>query len=229
LKYVTSFSAAGYKLYGRKFLETFVEHHQDVIWVYAEDTALDLRHPRIVVKDLFKVPGCVEFLQQCQFPAFQGRLWGENKRNYRYDAFTFCRKSFAQCDAAASGGDWLVWIDADVELAGTLPAPSGSHFMSYLGRPAWHSCASYVAWNLGHPVSGLFWERYRALYVTGTVFALREWHDSYVLDTLRTNLQLPAVNLAADIPPEKLDGSSNVFDLVFPMGHHKKGRLKLAD
>lgn len=227
MKYVTSFSKDGYDLYGKKFLETFIEHHKDPIVVYVESD-IDLKHPQITKKDLFKVPGCAEFLSQCNFPAFQGRLWGE-KRNYRYDVFRFCRKSFAQIDAAATNGDWLVWVDADVELNGPLPAPRGDSFMHYLGRPEWHSCASYVAWNLRHKVSGEFWKRYWALYVTGTVFALGEWHDSFILDTLRVNLQLPSVNLAEEIPDEQLKGPANVFDLVFPMGHHKKGNLKFAN
>jgi hypothetical protein len=94
-----------------------------------------------------------------------------------------------------------------------------------LGRPEWHSCASFVGWNLQHPASGDFWKRYWLLYVTGTVFCLPEWHDSYILDWLREQIDFPAVNLAEGL---ELKGPANVFDVVFPMAHHKKGNLKHA-
>jgi len=226
VRYVSSFGPAGYELYGKRFLETFTEHHSAPITVYVEDDAQYLTHPQITYRQLFDVPGCKEFLGALAFPAFRGQLWG-GKRNYRFDVYTFCRKSFAQCDAATEGGKWMAWIDADIEFSGTLPEPSGNSFMHYLGRPQWHSCASYVAWNLKHPMAGEFFKRYWAVYVTGTVFALPEWHDSFVLDVLRENMKVPAVNLAEEI--EGLDGPANVFDAVFPMGHHKKGNLKRAD
>ena len=37
MKAVTSFSQDGYKLYGKKFLETYVEHHDVPIVVYHEN------------------------------------------------------------------------------------------------------------------------------------------------------------------------------------------------
>jgi len=225
VRYVTSFGPDGYFQYGKEFLESFVKYNNTPITVYVEKD-IDFVHPNVETKDLFKVPGCEDFLTNCTFPAFHGRLWGE-KRNYRFDAFRFCRKSFAQCDAAADNDGWLIWIDADVVLRGMLPLPSGDSFIHYMGRPDWHSCASYVAWNLDHPVSGEFWKRYWSLYVTGTVFALPEWHDSYVLDFLIISMKLPSVNIAAPYW-DQLKGPANVFDYVFPMGHHKKGNLKKA-
>lgn len=225
MRYVSSFGEEGYKLYGKRFLETYTEHMTVPITVYTEGPC-DYEHPLVTFKDLFAVPGCSDFLEQCTFPAFHGRLWAD-KRNYRFDVFRFCRKSFAQCDAAAEGDGWLVWLDADVELSGPIPPPRDIGFMHYLGRPDWHSCASYVAWNLDHPKSGEFWKRYWSLYVTGTVFVLPEWHDSYVLDFLRISMKLPAVDLAFKYADE-LKGPANVFDKVFPMGHHKKGNLKFA-
>ena len=59
--------------------------------------------------------------------------------------------------------------------------------------------------------------------MTGTVFALREWHDSFVNDFLRDVLSVPAVNLSESI---KAEGACNVFDLVFSEATHKKGALK---
>jgi len=163
-----------------------------------------------------------------RFPAAQGRLWGGDQRNYRYDVHKFCRKSFAQIDAAVQhfneGGDTLYWIDADVEFLSTFTLPRTDHtFMVYLDRPEWHSCASFIGWNLKHTACKEFFDRYLGIYSTGTIFALPEWHDSYVLDWLREQLKLPSENLAAGLD---LKGPANVFDEVFESARHKKGNLK---
>lgn len=221
MQVVTSFSEEGFALYGAKFLESYHEHVDAPLTIYTE---WDFKSPDFECKDLRKVPGFQEFLAVSgMLPAFRGRAWGEEQRNYRYDVHTFFRKSFAQIDAASHHGDWLYWIDADIEFTGPFRFPQRDAFMLYLGRPEWHSCASFVGWNLKHEASGEFWKRYWLLYVTGTVFALPEWHDSFILDWLRHEMQFPAHNLAAGLD---LKGPANVFDEVFPNAHHKKGNLK---
>jgi len=228
MRIITSFNEDGYELYGKTFLESYTDHHDKPIIVYYEGQQPDFSHPLVSYKDLLKVEGLGEFLYGAKiFPAFHGNLWAEKKRNYRYDVYKFCRKSFAQIDAAATNDDWLFWIDADVEFTGHLNFPYGPAFMYYLGRPGWHSCASFVGWNLKHELSGEFWKRYWMLYMTGTVFCLPEWHDSFILDWLRTQIGFESVNLAAGIQMD--DGPENVFDKVFPMAHHKKGNLKYVD
>lgn len=223
---LTSFSPEGWDLYGRRMIETFCEHHPDIpIDVYIEGRGDFTGQDQVTCRDLFKVEGCKEFLANTNFPSMSGHIWGEAKRNYRFDVNKFCRKSFAQIDAASRHGDWLYWIDADIEFSGPIDFPTGDAFMYYLGRPEWHSCASFVGWNLRHPMSGEFWKRYWLLYVTGTVFCLGEWHDSYILDWLRQEMELPAINMAEGLV---LKGPANVFDAVFENAHHKKGNLKHA-
>lgn len=230
MKYVTSFSAEGYELYGREFLEGFVKHVPHSIVVYAEDVC-DFFHPQITYKPLLAIPGCREFLSHLLFKTMHGQMW-DNTYNYRYAVNRFCRKHFAAFDAAeqevAQGGDWLIWIDADVVIGAALPDPKEGPFMYYLGRPEWHSCASYVAWDLRKPCNADWWFNLRNLYLTGTVFALPEWHDSFINDWLRESMQVQAVNLAAPYAAQ-LKGPANVFDAVFKGCHHKKGALKYTE
>ena len=97
--FVTSFSQDGYKLYGEKFLLSFLAHSDESITVYYEDVPPPLTDERIIYKNLFDVPGCLQFLEVClRVPAFKGEVNG--KVNYRYNIFRFSRKSFAQIDAA---------------------------------------------------------------------------------------------------------------------------------
>ena len=224
MRFVTTFSPEGFEEYGRTFLDTFGEHVDAPIDVYLEQSGPKVRDG-VRYRRLDKVPGFNEFRSLCNFPAAHGRIWGKD-RNYRFDVYKFCCKSFAQIDAAAEGGDWLYWIDADIEFNGPFRPPIRDAFLLYLDRPEWHSCASFVGFNLEHEISAQFFQSYWQLYVTGTVFALPEWHDSYLLDWLRGQMKLPAINLAAGI--DGLDGPANVFDAVFPMAHHKKGNLKRA-
>lgn len=225
MRCVTSFGREGYDLYGKRFIETYVEHVNIPIDIYVEDDYEYEKHDCITYRPLLKIQGIEEYLALCyHMPAAQGHLWGEDKRNYRFDTFRFCRKSFAQIDAASRDPTTMYWIDADVEFKEDFGFPAFSSFMCYLGRPEWHSCASFVGWNLHHPMSGEFWKRYWLLHVTGTIFCLPEWHDSFVLDWLREQSGVPATDLAKGM---ELKGPANVFDAVFgDTAHHKKGHLK---
>ena len=230
MRYVTSFGPQGYEVYGRRFLETYCEHMSHPLTVYVE-APCDFRHELITYKNLVDVPGCQDFLNKLVFPAMHGKMWS-GQYDYRFAVAKFCRKQFAQADAAldemAHGGDWLVWIDADIELGAPLPDPVDGPFMYYLGRPEWHSCASYVAWDLRKPASKEWWTKLQMLYLSGSLFALPEWHDSYVNDWLREGMKVSAINLAAPYAAQ-LKGPANVFDVVFAGSHHKKGGLKFRE
>jgi hypothetical protein len=223
MRFVTSFGPEGWRVYGRRFLESYVEHVDKPIDVYVEEQP-DFKHDLVTFRDLFKTEGCRDFLKIANFPAAHGFPWGEEKYNYRYATFKFARKTFAQVDAASRNPGLLFWIDSDVEFFGKFDPPTDFEFMAYLGRPEWHSCASFVGWDTRHPAAGEFFKRYWLLHVTGTVFCLPEWHDSFVLDWMRQQTKCPAVNLAAGL---ELKGPANVFDEVFgPVARHKKGMLK---
>lgn len=227
---VTSFGPSGYDLYGKKFLTTFAEHVDCELVVYVEglENIPDFVHDKITYRNLSDVPGLNETLKMTSFPAAKGMLWGGEERHYEYDVNRFCRKSFAQIDAAVKfarqGGNNLYWIDADVEFRDSFDLPKLEETcMAFLGRRDAHSCASFLGWNLKHPKCKSFFDYYWALYITGTVFTLDEWHDSYVVDWLRKKHDVPAIDLAIGIDSQGFD---NVFDRVFHSATHKKGGLK---
>ena len=227
---VTSFHPDHYELYGRRFLETYIEFMSTPLVVYIEsiEGIPSCEHDLITFRDLTKVNGMMQVLAMTNFPAARGKLWDGDTLDFRFNVNAFCRKSFAQIDAAfshrAAGGKALYWLDADIEFRGAMPLPSVEDtFMLYLGRENYHSCASFIGWNLTQSCWKEYFDKYWAIYMTGTVFALREWHDSFVNDFLRDVLSVPAVNLSESI---KAEGACNVFDLVFSEATHKKGALK---
>ena len=213
---VTSFSAEGYEKYGKRFLETYCEHHDIPIDVYIEEEC-DFSHPLVTFKQLYLVPGCVDFLRKCQFPIMHG-VQLDGTRLYQYNAGRFCRKVYAQI-GASEGSGWLYWLDADIEFDQSITFPEKDTFLLYLGREQPHTCTSFVGFNLDHPVSKSFWKIYREFYDHGLVFTLPQWHDCAVLDAIRTMTGLPAISLTS--------GEGNVFDGAFPGAHHRKGVWKL--
>ena len=230
--FVSSFGPSGYELYGKRFIESFLKWADGDLCVYVEgEDMLDgEKFPDVEYRDLLQISGMREFLKLTKFPAARGLLWGGNEIDYRFNVHRFCRKSFAQIDMAhiakSRGYSDFFWIDADIEFQGPFKAPElGNDFMLYLGREGSHSCTSFLGWNLTFPAWREFFDKYWALYMTGTVVALQEWSDAFIIDWLRLNLEIPSRNLAADL---KTTAFCNVFDMVFPHAHHKKGALKEA-
>lgn len=231
MKIISSFGEDGYALYGKKFLESYVAHNHLPVTIYYENIKPDFTHELIEYKNLFEIPGCLDLLKIfSSLPVFRGQING--KRNYRYDIFRFCRKILAQCHAAEGYQGKLYWMDADVEFTQELKPELLSSFvqgvfMAYLGRDYWHSCASFIAWDTEHPHSQRFWTTYYQLLVTGQIFTLPEWHDSFVLDAIRQELQLSTRNIAEQF--KFGNRPANVFDEVFSgIAIHKKGNLKFS-
>ena len=239
IKFLTSFSEDGYKQYGRNFLERFVKHVDATIMVYYEtEKKPDFKHKHIEYVSMSKIPGILQILQAMSvFPVMKGQIG--DKRFYQYDVYKFCRKMFAQCDAATKHDDILCWIDADVVVDNDMhlewlsdqfsEREDGlSPFCCVMKRPSFHLCASFVAWDLTHEQSIPFWNAYFDLLVSGRFLLMPEWHDSFLLQTVLEHMELDLNDLAADY--ELGDGPVNVFNTVFDgVAHHNKGNLKYKE
>ena len=236
IKFVTSFSQEGYKLYGRAFLESFVKHVDAEILVYYETKAKPaFTHKNIKYIPLSKIAGIMNYLQAMSvFPVMKGILG--DKRYYQYDVYKFCRKMFAQCDAATRSEGILCWIDADTVIEKDLhlewvedqfkERDDGlSPFCCVMQRPSFHLCASFVAWDMTHDQSLPFWNAYFDIMISGRFLLLPEWHDSFILQELLKGMELDVHDIAETF--ELGDGPVNVFDIVFKgVAHHKKGNIK---
>lgn len=135
-------------------------------------------------------PVHLEFLSRC--PA--------DPADYRFQARRFSYKTFAVL--AAKGRGRLIWLDADVNVFAKVPKefldgllPRGM-YTAYLGREGMHSECGFVMYDRDHPAHEKFMAEWRKLYETGQLFLLKEWHDSFVYDHLRTTLKVPAVNIS---------------------------------
>ena len=180
MRVVTCMSTAGYEEYGRRFMET-AHHWPYPVTVYSEDD-LPVAHKRL------DDPAYLRFTQDA-----------DATHDYRFQARRFSHKVFAVLDAARAGGR-MIWIDADTVAFKDIPKeflacllPPGKH-IAYLGREKMHSECGFVLYDCDK--LGEFFAKWRDLYVTGDIFDLPEWHDSYVFDHLREKLKIPSENIS---------------------------------
>jgi hypothetical protein len=109
---VTSFSPEGYKLYGKRCLETFVKYWPCKLVVYFEQKP-EFEHHLIEYRSLYDIEGMRDFLEKLEsVDGSDGRINGHY--DFRMDASRFCRKVFCQ-DAVFDEDGLVFWLDADTE------------------------------------------------------------------------------------------------------------------
>ena len=225
---VTTFSPEGYKLYGKKFIETFHEYWPSsvhlVVYEERKGVTLEASFPtkdRVLYLDLDRDPDRRKFLA---LPMKDGK-------NYRYQAKRFCHKVFAMTHAP-SAVDWWIWLDADT----VTTAPVTEEFLatvcpedsmcSYLGRTEWHhSECGWLAFNM-HEGSRGFIKDFRRVYTSGEIFEHSEWHDSYIFDRVRERYEADGVKFTNLSPNAKGLDAWSASPLASCMTH-LKGAAKL--
>lgn len=240
VQFVTSFSEEGYELCGKRMLETFTENVDAPIVVYYEtETPPDFEHENVTYRSLSDVPAVMPILMAMKvFPAMQGIFRG--KRHYTHDIYRFCRKIFAECDAAAQHEGILVWVDSDTvweaplsidwveDLFKERESDGLTPFCCVMRRPTWNICTSFVAWDLEHEQSLPFWQRYYDMLVSGGFLVMPSWDDTFLLQELLRGMELDVKDLAESYELE--DGPVNVFDVVFEgVARHLKGNKKYEE
>lgn len=239
---VTSYSAEGYALYGKKFIETFRQHWPTNcvhLLVYTDDD-MPFDPTRFVLPDVSS--DAAEFLRRYgDDPLVKGRQilpghkWKASQKqvgyNFRYDAYRFCRKVFALAHAATilrTGK--MFWVDADVVTHSPVPLglldsvlPDG-YDLSYLERrKGYHSECGFVGYNLDTPGAHDFIGKFAAKYATGEFKKYAEWHDSWVFDRLREELPVRAYRI-----PSPESHHPFIYSELGLYMDHLKGERKLV-
>jgi len=211
---ITSFSQKGYHDYGKRFIETFLEHWTDEkLRVYYErgiPTSAP-RDERVEYVNLYDFPDFVEFenVVKESDPMFSGIIRmpdGKNAYNFRFDVNRFYRKVFCMFHACTeeTADDRVAWVDADVYFHNTMPQNflrtlvQDSTYIAHLQREWLYSETGFVAFNTKHSVNKTFMELFMATYFNGSFKLLGEWHDCYVLDYLIKLFNVSRVNLTTD-------------------------------
>jgi hypothetical protein len=174
----STWSNEGYEAYGRRWLETAIEHWEEGIDVN-------------VISDgrLQMDPEFCGFMQRHAAMRLDPK---ERGYDYRQDLLRFAHKVFAikaaLADAEEDGYDWLIWLDGDVEtkapltmdfLKEILPAEKDGVILSR-AHTAPHPECGFMAFNLKR-LGGDFVRMFVGMYVKDEVLKLAELHDSYVV------------------------------------------------
>ena len=233
---VTTFNADGYKLYGKKMLEAFLEYwpiDQQII-VYTENCDLDTQfnNPRIIIKDLLQVNELVDFKTRHKDNLVANGFKNSSTKNFLFDAVRFSHKVFALYDAVQNNlGKSIVWVDADTIthsnvsanfLADNFPNNFG---IAYLGRIKQYTECGWVVYHTSHPLMQKFWETFTDYYRKDTIFNLPEWHDSYVFDVVRKEYESKGM-VNQNITPGFVAGHPFINCVLGEYMDHMKGPRK---
>lgn len=203
---VTTMHRGGYEQYGREMVRSFLQHWPSNVrlTIYAEDFEVAETSEKLEVLDLHQMcPELLAFKKANQEPwqkGFTGSSVGKearvkltNKYNFKFDGVKFSNKVFAYCkEASRTDARYLVWLDADTVTLKPVPADFiaslGDTFVEYLGRRYTHSECGFMRFDLHHPNAQQFFKAMQAMYETGEIYTLNEWHDSFVFDVVRSVL-----------------------------------------
>lgn len=198
---VTTFNRAGLDLYGRRMIATFLDNWPgDVpLTVYTEGWGpRDCPIMGYAFRDLMQMsPWLADFKE---------RHKDKPTGHFRKDAVRFAHKVAALTHAASVfTGDVLIWLDGDIVTHSPVPrkvleelAPKGDEWIAWLDREGLYPECGWYALNCRHPEHGAMVSAFAAMYADGHLFALPEWHDSYVLEHVVKTAGIAAKSLSGD-------------------------------
>jgi hypothetical protein len=244
---VTTFHEAGYKQYGQRMLQTFLDTwpREVDLYVYAEHCLVDEFAPNLFLLELETAsPELVQFKDKWRgVPRANGDVSADPVRSkrkdagkgFKWDAVRFAHKVYSifHC-ARICNADVLIWMDADtvchsnISMADIQRLCPADRDLCFLGRRGKFSECGLYAMNLRSPAVQAWLADFQRYYDDADrgIFTLDEWHDSFVFDAVRGQHSL-----------RELDWSSH---LVKGEGHplinsdwgawldHLKGKRKTA-
>lgn len=191
---VTTFSPAGFEVYGRNFIETFLAHWDVPLFCFFEGKEPPrLLHSRLNWQALDRDQDRAEFIRLYSGPEFNLGPAHPNSQSIR-----FCHKVFAITQMLLTGR--MLWIDADVETVATVNDDALQEILprdaslSFLGRRNWpYSECGFVGYNLNDPKVVAMLKDMRFVYTSGELFKRPQncWHDSATFDYCRKRSGIP--------------------------------------
>jgi len=207
---ITTFNAAGYKQYGQRMIQTFLQNwpQQVTLVVYAEGCAVAETAPNLVVYDIAVADALTTFKTAwAGIPRANGDVSDDPVRarrkdagkGFKWDAVRFAHKVYSIFHCARSiSTDWLIWMDGDTVCHSTITLADLDRLcppdrdLCFLGRQGKYSECGLYAMNLDRPTVKTFLQKFQRMYDDAEqgIFTLKEWHDSYVFDDVRKQCAL---------------------------------------
>ena len=195
---VTTFHEPGYKQYGQRMVQTFLDHWPEEVdlYVYAERCAVDEFAPNLIVLDLeHSSPELVRFKTTWHnVPKANGDVSEDPVRSkrkdagkgFKWDAVRFSHKVYSIFHCAQTcNADVLIWMDADtvchsaISIADIQRLCPSDRDLCFLGRRGKFSECGLYAMNLRSPTIQSWLADFQRYYndAESGIFTLDEWHE----------------------------------------------------
>lgn len=204
------------------------------IRIYTEDNIAFPQDSRLCIFDLYaSCPELVEFAQKHKNnPHYNGTKTTKPRMAFKWNAIKFAHKTFPLFHSAENCSGKLIWLDADVLAIQPLTQDFFSNLLEssggvyYLGRPTVYSECGFVMYDLDNPHVRQFVKEFRDTYRDNNLDDIRETHDSFVFDHIRTNFheQSIFVDLNKDAKTNKHPFHESALRqcLTHQKGHNKE-------
>ena len=217
---VSSFSPAYYDRVAKFFVKSCIEHlsHSIKLKLYVDD----FNFPKSENFEIFDLEKTVPALTE-----FKKRNKDRPQNKWKYSAIVFSHKVYATCHAAKNtDADLLIWLDADAEFINYVDERYLSKFLKstmdigYLGRKG-ATETGFVVFDLKSSNTYNFFNEYQKIYDTDKIFEHKEWHDGYIFDRIREELESNGTLRTQNISPIGIN--KNHFNTLHKgfMVHHK--------
>jgi hypothetical protein len=207
---ITTFNESGYKQYGQRMIQTFMQNWpaEVTLVVYAEGCDVVETAPNLVIRDIAIVDALTVFKDAWRdVPKANGDVSSDPERakrkdagkGFKWDAVRFAHKVYSIFHCAKNiETDWLLWMDADTVCHSPITLDDldrlcpNSNDLCFLGRRHKYTECGLYAMNLKHPIMERFLWDFQRMYddAENGIFRLVEWHDSFVFDVVRKNHRL---------------------------------------
>lgn len=222
--FITSFSAKGYKEYGKQFLDSYLKNCKIPLVVYTEEPMLD--REGVEFRNMWNIPGIVDFLQAVDVPEYRGEI--DMPNSYTQNVHKFARKTFVIEHALRNCKEKAAWIDADCTVDKPVPneylenlIPDECHKV-FLGREDMHSECGFIGFNCNNRLHELFLHTYLSIYTSGAFQNMMTKCDSSVFDFARLLVNAYDLNIGEGLDPVH-PFSESVLSEYFT---HNKGNRK---
>lgn len=239
---VTTFNLEKHK-YGIEMINSFFANWPDEVKLtaYIENASpIDdaLVKNKIVIKEFHEnIP---------EYRLFKNKFKEKEKYtdDFRFNVFRFAHKVYAISKALKDvKTKYLIWLDSDIKTHKKIPISflhslvDDTSYLSYLGRENIsikhlnYSECGFLVFNTEHFIHSQFWRDMMQMYDAGKLFQEKEWHDSYIFDVVRKNLEINSniknINIS-DMGLVDIKSEDHVFvaSVLGKFMDHKKGNRK---
>lgn len=232
LTIITSMTEAIWRETGRQMAESTMEGWRAVtgerLHLYAE--GFWPLHP--LVRSM-RLPEWVTAFKERHRNIAGARGMATGAYDFRFDAVKFCNKVAAIEDAMKRAStDYLVWLDADtvthqpVTMEWLRPFLPREEALSWLDRDSMYPECGVLIFNRQSTEAHKAVAEWRRLYESRDVFALRETHDSFVLQHVVEKRGTPWRSLSGAARSTSHPAAQGPLAAV--LDHRKGARKKMA-